>query len=243
MIESGTMKIKLIANGSQPWERWIRRWGLSFLIDDKILFDAFGDAQVLMGNLRRFKIDIGKIQHVVISHEHWDHVEGLRPLLAQKLGLKIYFPQHADAALKNKIRAWGGDVIDVSDSVRLNDCVHVSGEIIGRYADKDMPEQALVLETGKGLVVIAGCAHPGILTIVNGVSKTFKKSVYAVIGGFHLKDHSWQEISSVVDGLKGAGVEMVAPLHFTGARAEKIFRQSFRNGYFLLREGKEIRLE
>ena len=44
------MKVRLLANGSRPWERWIRRWGLSFLIDDDILFDAFGDARVLMGN-------------------------------------------------------------------------------------------------------------------------------------------------------------------------------------------------
>lgn len=65
------MKVRLFANGSRPWERWIRRWGLSFLIDDDILFDAFGDARVLMGNLRRFNVDIEKIRCVVISHEHW----------------------------------------------------------------------------------------------------------------------------------------------------------------------------
>ena len=102
------MKVRLIANGSRPWERWIRRWGLSFLIDDDILFDAFGDARMLMGNLRRFKVDIGKISQVVVSHEHWDHVEGLRSLLAQKPGLKIHLPHHADVVLKDKIRAWGG---------------------------------------------------------------------------------------------------------------------------------------
>ncbi len=237
------MKVRLLANGSRPWERWIRRWGLSFLIDDDVLFDVFGDARVLMGNLRRFRVDIGKIEHIVISHEHWDHVEGLRPLLVQKPGLKIYLPQHADVVLKDKIRAWGGVVVEADTFLRLKDGVHVSGEIIGRYAGKDMPEQAVVLETEKGLVVLAGCAHPGILTIVDQVKRSFHKPVHGVIGGFHLKDHSLRDIGSVVNGLKDAGVDMVGPLHCTGARAEKVFRQSFGKGCLLLREGQEISLE
>ncbi len=236
------MKVKLIANGSRPWERWIRRWGLSFLIDDDILFDAFGDARVLMGNLRRFKVDISGIKQVVVSHEHWDHVEGLSSFLPQMPGLKIYLPQHTNPVLKDKIRAWGGEAIKVSDPVRLKDGVYASGEIIGRYADKDMPEQAMVLETGKGLVIIAGCAHPGILTIVDHVKKAFRNSVHGVIGGFHLKDHSQEGIGAVVDGLRGAGVDMVAPLHCTGSRAEKVFKQSFGSGCFLVREGQEIKL-
>ena len=165
------MKLKLLANGSHPWERWIKRWGLSFLIDDDILFDAFGDARVLMGNLRRFKVDIGKIEHVVISHEHWDHVGGLCSLLMQKPGLKIYLPSHADIVLKDKIHGWGGDVVEVTGAVKLKDGVHLSGEIIGCYAGKQMPEQSLVLETQKGLVVIAGCAHPGIRAIVKHVKE------------------------------------------------------------------------
>lgn len=236
------MKVRLIANGSRPWERWIRRWGLSFLIDDDILFDAFGDARVLMENLRRFKVDIGKISKVAVSHEHWDHVEGLRPLLAQKPGLKVYLPQHADVVLKDRVRTWGGEVVEVSGPVRLKDGAHVSGEIIGRYADKDMPEQAMVLETGKGLVLVAGCAHPGIMTIVNRVKKDFQKNVHGVIGGFHLKDRTVEEIGLEAARLKVAGVEMVVPLHCTGARAGKVFGQVFATGCLFLREGQEIRL-
>lgn len=237
------MKVRLIANGSYSWERWIRRWGLSFLVDDDILFDAFGDARVLMGNLRRFKVDVGQIRQVVVSHEHWDHVEGLRPLLAQRPGIKVYLPHHADRVLKDNIRAWGGDVVEVGGAVRLKDGVHVSGEIVGRYADKDMAEQALVLETGKGLVVVAGCAHPGIVTIVQGISQAFSKPVYGVIGGFHLKNRTTEEIGVEAARLQAAGVDMVVPLHCTGARAEKIFQQVFGSGLILLREGQEIELE
>jgi metal-dependent hydrolase (beta-lactamase superfamily II) len=47
------------------------------------------------------------------------------------------------------------------DPVKIKEGIYSSGEIVGKYDGKDMPEQAVVLETSKGLVVIAGCAHPG----------------------------------------------------------------------------------
>jgi len=234
------MKIRLIANGSHPWERWIRRWGLSFLIEDDTLFDAFGAPHVLMENLRRFKVDISNIRQVAISHEHWDHVDGLRPLLGQKQGLKIYLPQHADIVIKNKIRAWGGDVIDVNKSIKLKEGVHLSGEIVGRYADKAMAEQALVLETNKGLLIVVGCAHPGVMKIISRVKKDFRKPVYGVMGGFHLKDRTIEDISVKAARLKAAGVKIVVPLHCTGARARKIFRQAFGSSCLFIREGQEI---
>jgi 7,8-dihydropterin-6-yl-methyl-4-(beta-D-ribofuranosyl)aminobenzene 5'-phosphate synthase len=236
------MKIRLIANGSQPWERWVRRWGLAFLIDEDILFDAFGDARVLMGNLCRFKVDLTKIRWVVISHDHWDHVDGLRLFLMKRPGMDVNVPNRADAEVKAKIRLWGGNVVDVVGSVQIKEGVYSSGEIIGKYDGKDMPEQSLVLETGKGLVVVAGCAHPGIVTIVNHVRKIFRSPVHGVIGGFHLKDHSVEDIGIEATRLKAAGVDMVVPLHCTGARAEKVFKQVFGAGCLLIQEGQEITL-
>jgi len=232
------MKLLLLANGSHSWERWIKRWGLSFLIDDDIMFDAFGDVRVLMGNLSRFKVDVGRIEQVVVSHEHWDHVGGLYSLLAHKSGLKVYLPSHA-MVLKDKILAWGKQVVEVTVPVTLKDKVYLSGEIIGGYAKKQIAEQSLVLETQKGLVVVAGCAHPGIVEIVRHVKKVFQKSVYGIVGGFHFKDHSLKDINVEVNRLREAGIELVMPLHCTGARAVKVFQQVFGSGCVLLREGQE----
>ncbi len=234
------MRIKLIANGSLPWERWVRRWGLSLLIEEDILFDAFGDPRVFMGNLRRFRVDVGSIGQVVVSHEHWDHVDGLRPLLAQKPRLKIYLPHNADVALKDKLRHREGDVIEVDGPVGIGRGVRSTGQIGGRYAGRDMPEQALVLEARKGLIVVAGCAHPGIMTIVNHVKRSFRQPVHAVIGGFHLKDRSAEDISVEAARLKAAGVEIVVPLHCTGRRAEQVFRHVFGAGCLSMREGQDM---
>jgi len=234
------MRVKLIANGSCPWERWTRRWGLSFVINDNILFDAFGDARVLMVNLHRFKVDIGKIEKVVVSHEHWDHVDGLKPFLTEKSGVGVYIPVKADAGVKTKIRLWGGSVIDVAGPVKIKEEVHLSGEIIGKYDGKNIPEQALVLETSKGLVVIAGCAHPGIADMVCRIKKDFGKNVSGVIGGFHLKERLLEDIGMEAARLKTAGVQMAVPLHCTGSKASKIFQQVFGPGCLLLQEGQEI---
>ena len=235
------MRLRLLASGSRPWERWIRRWGISFLVDDDILFDAFGDGHVLMHNMRRFKVDTGAIRQVAVSHEHWDHVDGLRLFLGKRPGVKVFVPQHADGKVKNRIRDWGGDVVDNIRPVRLKEGVYLSAETIGRYKDKGIPEQALVLETVKGLVIVAGCAHPGIMKIVSRVKKDFRKPVYAVIGGFHLKNRSMEDISIKAARIKAAGITKVFPLHCTGARAERVFEQAFGAGCCLLREGQEIK--
>ena len=233
------MKVKLIANGSRPWERWIRRWGLSFLVGDDILFDAFGDARVLMNNLRRFKVDVPKINHVVISHEHWDHIGGLRYLLSVHRGIKVYLPAHVSATFKEHVQAWGGDVVNVSGALRIKEGIHTTGEIMGHYAGQDMPEQGLVLETKQGLVLVAGCAHPGVVSMVQAVTEAFSKPVFGVMGGFHLKDHAVADITMEVTRLKAAGVRMVTPLHCTGARAVHVFRRAFGDGCQCLREGQE----
>ncbi|MBU1006253.1 MAG: MBL fold metallo-hydrolase, partial [Candidatus Omnitrophica bacterium] len=72
------MDIKIIATGSAKRERFIKRWGVSFLIGD-LLFDTFGRPDVLFSNMRKMKIDPADIRHIVISHDHWDHVAGLWP--------------------------------------------------------------------------------------------------------------------------------------------------------------------
>ena len=66
------MQVRVIAVGSTKWERFIRRWGVSFLIGEDVLFDTFGDPGVFLGNMRRFNIEPAKIKYIVISHDDWD---------------------------------------------------------------------------------------------------------------------------------------------------------------------------
>ena len=63
------MRFKILAEGSTKWQRFIKHWGLSILIDDDILFDTFGKPDYVLKQLKRFSIDINKIKHIVISHD------------------------------------------------------------------------------------------------------------------------------------------------------------------------------
>ena len=86
-------------------------------------------------------------------------------------------------------------------------------------------DQAVVINIrDKGLVIVAGCAHSGIVNTVNhareisGVSK-----VWAIMGGFHLALSKDEEIQRTIDEIKGFELAMIAPSHCTGFPAISAF--------------------
>ena len=84
-------------------------------------------------------------------------------------------------------------------------------------------DQGLVINVrGKGLVVLTGCGHAGIVnTVHHAQAITGIRQVHAVLGGFHLGPEAFQaRISPVVDALVEAGPQLIAPAHCTGYRAQ-----------------------
>ncbi|MEN6320907.1 MAG: MBL fold metallo-hydrolase [Syntrophaceae bacterium] len=81
-------------------------------------------------------------------------------------------------------------------------------------------DNSLLLDTDKGLIVVFGCAHRGVVNILTYVKKMFKKNIRAIIGGTHLHDTSQIQIEYVKCYLKELiredGVELFAPAHCTG---------------------------
>ena len=67
-----------------------------------------------------------------------------------------------------------------------------------------IPEQALVIQTEQGLVVITGCAHPGIVAILEQAQSLFEESVYMVMGGFHLGSMSEAEIDTILNDFQAS---------------------------------------
>jgi len=79
---------------------------------------------------------------------------------------------------------------------------------------------------GKGLVVLSGCAHSGIVNTVNHAKDVFKvDSIYAIIGGFHLARASDDEIDRTIDFIQSTEARLVIPTHCTGFRALSRFAQ------------------
>jgi 7,8-dihydropterin-6-yl-methyl-4-(beta-D-ribofuranosyl)aminobenzene 5'-phosphate synthase len=88
-------------------------------------------------------------------------------------------------------------------------------------------EQALCLSTRKGLVVLTGCGHAGVVNIVSQIKRRSDRKLHLVMGGFHLSNVSSETLLRTMDGLKRLGVEKVAPMHCTGFHATKMFSDRF----------------
>lgn len=93
--------------------------------------------------------------------------------------------------------------------------------------DLILEEQSLCLSTKKGLVVLVGCGHAGVVNIVSQIRRRSERKLYMVIGGFHISSASQTVLLKTMDGLKKVGVEKVAPMHCTGFQATKMFSDRF----------------
>jgi 7,8-dihydropterin-6-yl-methyl-4-(beta-D-ribofuranosyl)aminobenzene 5'-phosphate synthase len=229
-MDKDTCQIIIIYDNNTLKKDLISAWGFSCLINLPryiILFDTGGDPSILLKNMDKMDIDPRKIDSVVLSHIHGDHVGGLTALLGiQKRPVTVYLPKSFPDNYKKEASLMGADVKEVGGSVMIHSGVYTTGELGG-----SIKEQSLVLKTSKGLVIITGCAHPGIVEIVSHVKKLFKDNIYLLIGGFHLIGKSQEEITSIVKKLDELNVKMVAPCHCSGDTARNLFKRHYGNNY------------
>ena len=92
-------------------------------------------------------------------------------------------------------------------------------------------EIAMVIDSPRGLVLIVGCSHPGILNIVDSVRSRFSKPLYALIGGIHLFDASSERRDAVVKDLIERSIPRLGASHCTGDEASHMLESSY-SGYF-----------
>jgi len=216
-------------------------WGFGCVIrtaEKGILFDTGGDSSILLGNMEKMSINPGDIDIVVISHIHGDHVGGLDGFLERNGKVKVYVPASFPDSLREKIKSRGAEYQDVTVSMKICDGVYTTGEM-----GTSIKEQSLVLNTGEGLVVITGCAHPGVVSIAEKARQMLPdKSIYLVMGGFHLSGASDAQLKGIIEGFRDLGVQKVAPSHCSGDRCRELFRQEYGENYVEGGAGKTIAL-
>ena len=235
------MKLRLIAEGSTKHERKILRWGLAFLVGD-VLFDAFGREDVFRENVSRFKIDLSQVKHIVISHEDWDHIAGLGSFLRDHPKTHVHICKKSGKVLKDLIRQAGGRLIEVSKPSQISQSIFSLGQMRADTGRGVLHEQALVVKSRNGFSVITGCAHPGIVRIVRQAIKIFGKKIYAVCGGFHMKDNARKENLKIIAELQALGVKKVIPLHCSGSSATQVFGRFYGKNCIKLQEGDAFKL-
>jgi len=215
-------------------------WGMSCLIEGPgktILFDTGGQGHILLDNMTRLGQDPGLIQAVVLSHIHGDHTGGLGDFLAVADEVEIYVPASFLGEFKRQVQQLGHQVIDVNRPIQIVPGVFSTGEM-----GREIKEQALVVQTKSGLVVITGCAHPGIVDMVRRAREVVPGDLYLVMGGFHLTGFSPAAVQEVISGLKRLGVQKVGPSHCTGPAAMEMFRQAWGDDFLDLGCGGQVRI-
>ena len=88
-------------------------------------------------------------------------------------------------------------------------------------------EIALGLLTEKGLVLVSGCAHPGIVNMLETAAERTGVPLYAVIGGTHLVDAGEERLQKTAEAFRTLGLSRIAVSHCTGARGEELLQDAF----------------
>ncbi len=107
-------------------------------------------------------------------------------------------------------------------------------EIDGKTThDIFLDDQSLIIDTEKGLILILGCAHSGMINIIHHVvNKMGKGKFHAILGGTHLDFLTPEQLEESIKSLKKMKVEKIGVSHCTGMRAAFRFHQEFRDRFF-----------
>jgi 7,8-dihydropterin-6-yl-methyl-4-(beta-D-ribofuranosyl)aminobenzene 5'-phosphate synthase len=215
-------------------------WGFSALVtgpERTILFDTGSDGALLLENMAALRIDPAGIGIVVLSHIHGDHTGGLTGFLTENSRAEVYLPRSFPARVKNVVRGHGATLVETTGPQEICPNVFTTG-VMGRL----VKEQALIVRTQRGLVVLTGCAHPGIVRIVEKVKSLHEESILLVLGGFHLEWATAGRVQRIIAAFKNHGIQYVAPTHCSGERARHLFRQHYGEGCIDAGVGKTISL-
>jgi 7,8-dihydropterin-6-yl-methyl-4-(beta-D-ribofuranosyl)aminobenzene 5'-phosphate synthase len=232
-----SLTITIVYDNNAYDERLKSAWGFSALVayhDHTILFDTGGDGPTLVENMRILRIDPTQIESVVLSHAHGDHTGGLSTLLELGARPTVYLPASFSASFKNQVGK-RTEVIEVTPGLSIAEGMYTTGEM-----GRSIPEQALVIKTEPGLVVVTGCAHPGIVEIVEQAREMFDRPVRLVLGGFHLGGKSKAEIDAILRDFRSLKVEQVAPCHCTGDTAIAMFAAEYGEDFIQAGVGRII---
>jgi 7,8-dihydropterin-6-yl-methyl-4-(beta-D-ribofuranosyl)aminobenzene 5'-phosphate synthase len=215
---------ELAKEGLQP------KWGFACAIEGEqglYLFDTGSDAVILFSNMKKMGLNPADVRLAVISHSHYDHAGGLLSLPTEARSLKIYLPPDGyPEGSKRHLVSCGADPVLGENGQEIS-----PGFFLIHTKTGGVREQSLALRLETGLVLMTGCAHPGIVEIVRNVRDTLEAPPELVVGGLHLRGDEEEAFRGIAASLLELGLKRIAPTHCTEETAREVLRTSFGDGY------------
>ena len=202
-------------------------WGFACIVEGlekTILFDTGGDSPRLLSNMAELGFKPQDVDVVVLSHAHGDHVGGLNGFLDANDSVVVYLLESFPSSIGQDARRRGAEVVEVSQPTGICVGAKLTGEIVG---ESGIPEQSLLLLGDVGAAVITGCAHPGIVSVVERAKALTASGILVALGGFHLVRDTEESIRHTILDLKRLGVQHVIPCHCSGDLAIELFAKAY----------------
>ena len=250
-------------------------WGYSALVEyggKRILFDTGNNPDILARNAKVKGVDLSRLDFVVLSHRHGDHMGGMDYLLRVNPDVKIYAPKEnfgvygfslpnafyrRDDSLAPEQRYYDGAPPPVmkfgsawphahfelvENTTQIAPGIHLISLVSDKAGTLELRELSLVIETPDGAVLIVGCSHPGIERIVQAAA-AINSHIHLVIGGLHLLAAQDSDIDKAVTSLHDTWkVDYIAPGHCTGEPTFAALKKAFGDRYLYAGLGTQLKI-
>ncbi|OGD24582.1 MAG: MBL fold metallo-hydrolase [Candidatus Aminicenantes bacterium RBG_13_63_10] len=237
----GTIRFTILYDNYLHKEGTRADWGFSCLVEGTektILFDTGTDPRILLHNAEVLGVDLKNIDLIVISHNHGDHTGGLPAVLERNPAVTVFAPKSFPSSFGRGVEDRKAAYRAVDSPVEICPRVHLTGEL-----GAEIIEQSLVIDTPRGLVVVTGCSHPGIVNILRRAGEILDKPIHLVFGGFHLRGKTEAEVADIISAFRELKVEKCGATHCTGDKPIAAFREAFGKDFVPLGTGKIIEVE
>ena len=260
MIKITTLNDNRCDNNNLEYEH-----GLSLFIEafgKKILFDT-AQTDIFLKNAKKLKIDLNNLDAIILSHGDYDHGNGLKYLntktklichpdflkkrISRRTGNNNGLNQSREE-IENKFI-----LIESKEPYYIDDNIVFLGQIERHnYFEpgKNLPaidenneifkfpdDSGLAIKTKKGLIILSGCGHSGICNTIDYAKKiTGQQKVFAVMGGFHLKEVDDCTIKTM-EHIKQNNIEQVYLAHCVSDEVCNEFLKKLSDKTYIVKTG------
>jgi 7,8-dihydropterin-6-yl-methyl-4-(beta-D-ribofuranosyl)aminobenzene 5'-phosphate synthase len=150
----------------------------------------------------------------------------------------VFLPASFPERFKISLKSRGIEIAEVQHPTKICEAVFSTG-LMGT----GLKEQSLMLHTDRGLILITGCAHPGIVNIIEAAKNLIRDDVLLVMGGFHLAGMQRPDLEKIITRFKQSGIKHVGPCHCSGDLARAMFKEAYQKNYIDVGVGRVLEFQ